>query len=673
MTLPAGRPSEMGEHEQDTRLGRLHALAPQRFIVDAVEPEIDGGRYPLKQEVGDEVTVLADLVTDGHNKMAAAVLYREEHEEHWHESPMRLHDNDRWVGSFEVERNGRYRYSVAAWIDEFETLRQDLTKKFDAGQAIDIELREGREMVVHALERAEGEDRGQFEQLLHDFDRGTVLGQHDVMLSPRLTHLMHRYGRRVGLTRYHKELEVVVDPVKARFAAWYEMFWRSQGTDPSRSATVDECIARFPYIRELGFDVVYLVPIHPIGHTNRKGKNNSLVAGPDDPGSPYAIGSEAGGHKAINPDWGTLDDFRRFVHEAEQHGLAVAIDFAIQCSPDHPWIKQHPDWFKWRPDGTIRFAENPPKKYEDIVNVEFYDPRSGEPIEALWLELLDVVLFWVGQGVKIFRVDNPHTKPLPFWEWLIREVQDRHPDAIFLAEAFTRPKLMAGLAKLGFTQSYSYFTWRNTKYELISYFEELTQTEKRFYMRANLFANTPDILPFILQRGGRPAFIQRAVLAATLSSVYGIYNGFEICENNPVPNKEEYLNSEKYEYKVWDWDRVDNIKDWIKRLNRIRHENPALHEYDNLRFYNAWDDNIILYGKISKDRANFVLCAVNLDPYASHECFFELPLWELGLPDWATVQIEEMITGYRFAWTGKRQHVWIDNQHPAFVWRIWRE
>jgi starch synthase (maltosyl-transferring) len=464
-------------------------------------------------------------------------------------------------------------------------------------------------------------------------------------------------------------LTVVVDRVKARCAAWYEMFWRSQGSDPTRSATVDECIARLAYVRDLGFDTVYLVPHHPIGEVNRKGRNNSLVAGPDDPGSPYAIGSRHGGHDAVNPDWGTLEDFRRFVAAVEDHGMEVAMDFAIQCSPDHPWIKDHPDWFDWRPDGSIKYAENPPKKYEDIVNVDFYD-AAGNPKTDLWLTLRDLVLFWIDQGVKVFRVDNPHTKPLPFWQWMIADVQARHPEAIFLAEAFTRPKLMKALAKVGFTQSYSYFTWRNHKAEIVDYLEELTQGPAADYMRANFFPNTPDILPRILQEGGRPAFLLRIVLAATLSSVYGMYNGFELCENRAVPGKEEYLDSEKYQYKVWDWDRPGHIKDWVRKLNEMRHDNPALHEYTNLEFFQADDPNILVYGKMTADRSNAVLVAVNLDPHAAHETTFELPLWRFGLPDWGTLEMEELFSGHRFTWTGKHQHLWIDNHRPAFVWRM---
>jgi starch synthase (maltosyl-transferring) len=479
--------------------------------------------------------------------------------------------------------------------------------------------------------------------------------------------LLNRAGIRTNASRYRHELEVFVDRPIAKFAAWYEMFPRSQSGDPHRHGTFDDVIARLPYVEGMGFDVLYFTPIHPIGRTNRKGRNNTLTPGPDDPGSPYAIGSAEGGHDAIHPELGTFDDFHRLVEAAHAHGLEIALDFAIQCSPDHPWIEQHPEWFDWRPDGTIRYAENPPKKYEDIVNVHFY--RDALP--ALWYELRDLVLFWVGHGVKIFRVDNPHTKPVPFWEWMIRDIQDRHPDVIFLSEAFTRPKMMRQLAKVGFTQSYTYFTWRNTKQELIEYLTELTQDEPKEYMRPNFFTNTPDINPVYLQTSGRPGFQARLVLAATLSTLYGIYNGFELCEGTPIPGKEEYLDSEKYEIKAWDYDRPGNIRDYVTRINRIRRDNPALHELTNLRFYNAWNDNIIYYGKMTAAKDNIILVAVNLDPYHAQAANFEVPLWELNLPDWGDVQVEDLFTGSQFVWHGKVQHVWLDPKlNPCAIWRL---
>jgi len=479
--------------------------------------------------------------------------------------------------------------------------------------------------------------------------------------------LMTRCPLRSDVERYPRELEIVVDRRAARFAAWYEMFPRSQGSEPGKSATFDYCIARLPEIAELGFDVVYLVPIHPIGRVNRKGKDNSTVAQPGDPGSPYAIGSTEGGHRAVNPELGTLADFRRFVRAAGALGIEIALDFAVQCAPDHPWVREHPQWFHFRPDGSIKYAENPPKKYEDIVNVDFDNPDR----EGLWAELRDTVLFWVGQGVRNFRVDNPHTKPLPFWEWLIREVKARCPEAVFLSEAFTRPKMMRALAKAGFSQSYTYFTWRNTKSELTEYLTELTQGPAKEYFRPNFFTNTPDILPVVLQEGGRHAFRIRLVLAATLSGVYGIYNGFELCENTPIPGREEYSNSEKYEYKVWDWDRPGNIKDDIRTLNRLRRDNPAMQEFLNLRFLACAEPNILCYAKVSANRANMVIVAVNLDPYAAHEGDIELPLAEFGLPADADFVLEEAFTGRVVTWRGRRQHVHLDPEtNPALIFRL---
>jgi len=648
---------------------RLMELAANRVVIERVTPELDGGRHAIKRVVGDVVEVEADIFCDGHDKIAAAILYRPQDEAEWRETPMRLVDNDRWAGTIPLVRNARYLYTIEAWRDLFETWRAEFMKKHDAGLQIGLELLEGRLVVEKTRDQAKGAERRALDDLLatlewHKSDAGQLIR---IMLSEEVRGLMRRAGIRTNRSRYKSELEVFVDRPAAKFAAWYEMFPRSQSGDPSVHGTFDDVIRRLPYVRDMGFDVLYFTPIHPIGRKNRKGRNNTLTPGPDDPGSPYAIGSEEGGHDALHPELGTFEDFHRLVAAAHDHGLEIALDFAIQCAPDHPWIKEHPEWFDWRPDGTIKYAENPPKKYEDIVNVHFY--RDALP--SIWYELRDVVLFWVGHGVKIFRVDNPHTKPVPFWEWMIREVQERHPDVIFLAEAFTRPKMMKQLAKVGFTQSYSYFTWRNTKQELTEYLTELTADEPKEYMRPNFFANTPDINPVFLQTSGRPGFQIRLVLAATLSTVYGIYNGFELCEGTPVPGKEEYLDSEKYEIKAWDYDRPGNIRDYVTRLNRIRRENPALHDFTNLRFYNAWNDNILYYGKMAAAKDNIILVAVNLDPHHAQAANFEVPLWELGLHDWADVEVEDLFTGTRFVWHGKVQHVWLDPQvNPCAIWRI---
>ncbi len=609
-------------------------------VIEGVYPELDCGRYPVKREVGDRFEVRADIFKDGHDAIAAVLKHRTKGKRRWTETPMEVINPglDLWSASFDLTENGRVEYTIEAWTDHFGTWRQEVGKKVEAGQHVELELLEGRGLVEEAAGRTSEKE---LYEVLERFDAGSYEERLAILRSEETRGLMARNADRSASTVY-KTLGVTVDRVAARYGAWYEMFHRSQGTEPGRGATFREAEDRLSEIAGMGFDVVYLLPIHPIGTTHRKGKNNALTAAPGDPGSPYAIGSEEGGHKAIHPELGTLEDFRHFVGACREHGMEVALDFAIQCSPDHPYIKEHPEWFKFRPDGTIKYAENPPKKYQDIVNVDW----ESEDWKNLWQEWLDVVLFWVEQGVKAFRVDNPHTKPLPFWEWLIREVQDEHPDVIFLSEAFTRPRHLEGLAKLGFTQSYTYFTWRNTKWELTEYLTELTQGGPEEYLRPNFFANTHDILPHILQFGGRPAFQMRFVLAATLSSVYGIYNGYELCENTPrgEPGTTVYYqDSEVYEYKVWDWNRLGNIKDYISRINGIRRENPALQELTNLSFHNAPDDNILFYSKTSGD--NTVLVAVNLDPFAAHDAHLELPLETLGIGEDEEYVVEELISG----------------------------
>ena len=637
-----------------------------RIIIENVYPEIDGGRYPAKRITGDTVEVWADLFRDGHDKLRAVLKYAFE-DENWQETPFAFHDNDRWVARFRPDRVGRWRCTIEAWTDRFASWREDLAKKRDAGQDVDVELIEGSHLVEAAVEHAAKQVGAGLRKLIGEFGRADRPRRTELMLSAELQDLMARADDRGDRVRYGRELEFVVDRPEALFAAWYEMFPRSQGKIPGKSATFDDCIERLADVAALGFDVVYLVPIHPIGRVNRKGRDNAVKATLDDPGSPYAIGASEGGHIAVNPDLGTLDDFRRFVRAAAELGLDVALDFAIQCAPDHPWIAEHKDWFRFRPDGSIRYAENPPKKYEDIVNVEFYNPDR----EGLWTTLRDVVLFWVDQGVRTFRVDNPHTKPLPFWEWLIREVKARCPEAIFLSEAFTRPKMMRALAKAGFTQSYTYFTWRNTKEELTEYLTELAQGPAKEYFRPNFFTNTPDILPVFLQEGGRPAFRIRLVLAGTLSPAYGIYNGFELCENAAIPGREEYIHSEKYEYKVWNWNRPGNIKRDIAILNRFRRENPALHELTNLRFLDSADPNILAYAKATEDRSNIVVTVINLDPHAVHGGEVMLPLSEWGLAEAQEFFVEEAFTGRVIGWRGNRQHLVLDPQtHPALLFRL---
>jgi starch synthase (maltosyl-transferring) len=673
--------------------------ASRRVVIEHVYPELDCGRYAVKREVGDTVQVEADIFKEGHDALSAAVWYRPEDDEAWRESRMKFWDNDRWRGSFTPDRNCRWYFTIVAWTDVFGTWQSDLRKKYDAVQEVLLELFEGAQLIASAAAPlADGPDRARMMEYLAevvgdeklasggliptsawetfrtDVESGshlTVAERVAAALDPGLLELMERYPLREDLTRYEHVLPVQVDRVAARFAAWYELFPRSMSDDESRHGTFDDVIAKLPYVRDMGFDVLYFPPIHPIGFKFRKGKNNTLNPGPDEPGVPYAVGSEAGGHKDVHPDLGTLQDFRRLVEAAREHGLEIALDFAIQVSPDHPYAREHPGWFYIRPDGTIMYAENPPKKYQDIYPLNFY----GEDWEAQWAEWRDVILHWVEQGVNIFRVDNPHTKPVQFWQWMIREVQRQHPQVIFLSEAFTRPKMMRALAKAGFTQGYTYFTWRNFKGELTEYFTELTQGPMNEYFRGNLFPNTPDINPEFLQRGGRPAHMIRAVLATTLSSVYGMYSGFELCEATPLaPGKEEYLDSEKYQLKAWDWDRPGNIRPLITRLNEIRRHNRALHEYDNLRFYPADNDNVLFYGKMTPDRTSMVFVAVNLDPFAAHETMLHFPLPDMGIGWHDPWEVEELLTGQRFFWHGGSQWLRLEPDAPARVFRIraWR-
>ncbi|MGE5848686.1 MAG: alpha-1,4-glucan--maltose-1-phosphate maltosyltransferase [Candidatus Methylomirabilota bacterium] len=638
--------------------------------IGSVWPELDGGRFPVKREVGDLFEVTADILREGHEALAAVLKYRTVKDTAWREVRMEPLGNDRWVARFPLEENIRYVYTIEAFPDQYRSWAEDLKKRLAAGMEVTSELLEGAALLRRTLPRAAGADRKRLEARLADFDTTTgSVPRARILLDEETAELMDTYPDRSAATQYDRELEVVADRTVARFAAWYEMFPRSQGKVPGRHGTFKDCIDRLPDIAAMGFDVIYLPPIHPIGRSFRKGKNNSLTAGPDDPGSPWAIGNEQGGHKAVEPALGSLDDFRAFVQAVRQAGMEVALDYALQCSPDHPYAREHPEWFHARPDGTIKYAENPPKKYQDIYPLNFYCRDR----EALWEEMKSLLLFWIQQGVRIFRVDNPHTKPIPFWAWVIGEVQAVHADVIFLSEAFTRPKVMQALAKVGFTQSYTYFTWRNFKPELIDYFTGLTQGEMAEYFRGNLFTNTPDILPPILQQGGRPAFKMRLVLAATLSSVYGIYSGYELCENVAVPGTEEYLDAEKYEIKVRDWNASGNIREYVSRINAIRRENPALAEYRNLRFYESDDDSILFYGKQSFDGQNAILVAVNLDPFETHQAQVHLSLAELGIGPEERFQVHELITDERHLWKGPAQSIRLDpRKEPAAIFRVSR-
>jgi starch synthase (maltosyl-transferring) len=645
----------------------------RRVVVEDVRPQIDGGRFPIKRAVGESVEVEADVFADGHDSLAARLSYRHEKDAQWTEARMEPLGNDRWRAAFVVAALGRYRYTVTGWVDHFGTWRRDLIKKLDAGQQVSVELLAGAQLIEAASRLATGED-GRRLQRWADELRQADRPERDrapLALSREVEELVSRYPDRSCATTSDREMTVLVDRAKARCSAWYELFPRSCSPKPGRHGTFKDCETLLPYVASMGFDVLYLPPIHPIGETNRKGKNNAPTAGPDDPGSPWAIGSPAGGHKAVHPQLGTLEDFKRLVTAAQGHGLEVALDIAFQCSPDHPYVKEHRDWFRIRPDGTVQYAENPPKKYQDIYPLDF---ETGQ-WEGLWQELESVFRFWIEQGIKIFRVDNPHTKPFAFWEWVIGRIQRDHPETIFLSEAFTRPKVMYRLAKLGFSQSYNYFPWRNTKPELISYFTELTRTEVREYLRPNLWPNTPDILTEQLQHGGRPAFMARLVLAATLGASYGLYGpAFELGEHRPrEAGSEEYRDSEKYEIKHWDRDRPESLREFIALVNRIRRENPALQHDWSLRFHPVENDSLLAYSKQTSDGSNVVLVVVNLSPHHAHAGWLELDLEGLGLDPERPFQAQDLLTDAHYLWQGPRNYVLVDPQAvPAQIFRLRR-
>ena len=643
-----------------------------RIFIESVKPQVDGGRYPIKRIAGEAITVEADIFADGHDVLGAELLYRKETTPQWSAVSLMFINNDHWQGVFVVSETGRYCYTVRGWIDPFKTWRKDLQKRLAADQDVSMSLLIGAE-IINAAGAAVPETAG---KKLADWAKtlkSDQLLEHKIRLAldDELAALMAKHPLRQSAVTWDKELMVVVDRKKACYSTWYEMFPRSCTHEMKRHATFKDCEARLSYIAKMGFDVLYLPPIHPIGHTHRKGKNNSPVAEPDAPGSPWAIGSHEGGHKAIHHRLGTLGEFGNMVLAAQKLGIEVALDLAFQCSPDHPYVHEHPEWFRRRPDGTIQYAENPPKKYEDIYPFDF----ETEKWQELWEELKSIVYFWIDQGIRIFRMDNPHTKPLAFWEWLISEVKRDYPDVIFLAEAFTRPKIMYNLAKLGFSQSYTYFAWRNAKWEITKYFTELKVTGVREFFRPSLWPNTPDILTEYLQIGERAAFMSRLVLAATLGANYGIYGpAYELCENRPRERRsEEYLDSEKYEIKPWDIKSPRNLKDFIARVNQIRRENPALQSDGSLQFLPIDSDQLIAYSKHTEDFSNIIVVVVNLDPHHSHTGWLELPLSELSLDLQHSYQMHDLLGDARYLWHGPRGYVEINPQIvPAHIFRVRR-
>lgn len=642
----------------------------QRVVIENVQPEIDAGRFPIKRVIGQTVEVEADAFADGHDALRCVLRYRHEAETGWHEISMEPLGSDRWGASFPITELGSYFYSVTAWIDHFLSWQHELVRRQDA-QDIAVALQVGVKLIGEAAQRAAGEDQAQLHRYAGEMEAAHPDAGKQLALNVTLTSLMAHYPDRSLATHYPLELPVRAERVKALYSTWYELFPRSCLGAGMRHGTFAECEKRLADVAAMGFDVVYLPPIHPIGLTKRKGPNNTLRADPADPGSPWAIGAADGGHKAVHAQLGTLEDFRSLVSTARELGIDIALDIAFQCSPDHPYVHEHPEWFRHRPDGSIQYAENPPKKYEDIY------PFNFETVDwiGLWEELLDVLRFWISQGVSIFRVDNPHTKPFPFWEWLIGEVQRDHPETIFLAEAFTRPKMIYRLAKLGFSQSYNYFPWRNTKNEIETYFTELTRTEVREYFRPNLWPNTPDILPEYLQFGGRPAFMVRLVLAATLGASYGIYGpAYELMEATPRDaGTEEYFNSEKYAVRHWDIDRADSLKDFIARVNRIRRESPALQQDHRLNFLDVDNDSLICYTKTTPDNKDVILVIANLDPHHTQSGWVTLPLEELKLDAQHSYQVHDLLTDARFLWNGARNYVEIKpHVAPAHIFRLRR-
>ena len=630
----------------------------RRVVIENVDPEINGGRFAITRMTGESVLVAADIFADGHDVLGAALQYRKESKKSWKEVPLLLINNDRWEGQFKVATPGKYFYTLRGWVDPFKTWSRDLAKKAAAGQDLSLDLKAGAQLLLAAAKRASTSDAGVLREVAEKFsklDGADGQGAVDLAQYEDLNLLMSAYRNRTADTIYGNELAVRVDRQRARFSSWYEMFPRSCTTTPERRGTLRDCAEQVEYVAKMGFDVLYLPPIHPIGMTERKGKNNSTTPAPSDPGSPWAIGSKQGGHKSIHPELGTLSDLQALREKAQQYGIELALDLAYQCSPDHPYVKEHREWFRSRPDGSVQYAENPPKKYQDIYPLDF----ENEHYPALAEELKSVVLFWISHGIRIFRVDNPHTKPFAFWEWLIGEIKSEFPEVIFLAEAFTRPKVMYQLAKLGFTQSYTYFAWKNTKAELTEYFTEITQPPVREFFRPNLWPNTPDILNEYLQKGGRPAFIARLVLAATLGANYGIYGPpFELCENKPVrEGSEEYLDSEKYQIRLWDRDQPGSLKELIGRVNGIRREHTALQHDWTLQFHPTDTPQLIAYSKRSEDRSNKIVVVVNLDPFNRQMGWVDLILKEFRLADDESYEMHDLLTGRKYVWKGSRNYV----------------
>ena len=623
----------------------------KRVIIENVQPLVDGGLYPAKRTVGELVVVSATIFGDGHDHLRAEVLYKKSGANKWTTLELKPTFNDEWSGAFKVEEKGSYIFTIKAWVDHFETWYDGFKKKAAAKVDVKLELQEG----AIFLRQLAGTTNKQLLQLADQFDKlENYYESIEYICGAEFAKLVHHYPLRENETIYEKEIEIIVEHKKANFSSWYEFFPRSSSFEDGKHGTFKDCVKLLPRVAAMGFDVLYFPPIHPIGKVNRKGKNNNVRSAPGEPGSPWAIGSDEGGHKSILPELGTLDDFKTLVKEARKLGIDLAMDIAFQCAPDHPYVKEHPEWFKQRPDGSIQYAENPPKKYQDIYPFNF----ENDNWKGLWEELKSVFLFWMEQGVTIFRIDNPDTKPIPFWQWVIAEVHKVNPDVIFLSEAFTRPKIMASLAKVGFTQSYTYFTWRVSKQEIMDYMNDLVYGPSRNYFRPNFWPNTPDILPYHLQYQGENSFMLRYALAATLSSNYGVYGpSYEFNENTPIEGKEEYFNSEKYEVRHYDWKRTNRMTDIMSLLNKIRKENEALQSTWNIQFCPIENNQILAYLKATEDLSNIILVVVNLDPQHGQNGYIQLPKDRLKLGDKINVKLHDLITNEHYTWTQEWNYV----------------
>lgn len=645
----------------------------QRVFIENIQPQVNCGDFPVKRVIGDKIKITADIYCDSHDVLSAEVLHKFQDDKEWKAAEMEFVINDEWKAEFPLDSMGSYFYTVRAWVDHFKSWHRDILKKIDAQVDIDVDLQIGANLIQEALD-AHGnmaEKEAVFlKKVQKEFNSDEVWEKKiGSVLDGKLYRTMVKYPVKKHVTQFEKNYEITVDRKRASFSSWYEVFPRSLSPFENKHGTFKDVIGFLPYVSELGFDVLYLPPIHPIGETKRKGKNNSVTAQPGEPGSPWAIGGKEGGHKSIHPQLGTMEEFRELIQQAAEKNIEIAMDIAFQCSPDHPWVKEYPEWFRHRPDGSIQYAENPPKKYEDIYPINF----ESDDWKNLWEELKSVFLFWIEKGVKIFRVDNPHTKSFNFWGWAIREIKKEHPDVIFLAEAFTRPKVMYNLAKQGFTQSYTYFTWRNSKYELETYLNELVNSKAREFFHPNFWPNTPDILPEFLQVANRAGYIQRLALAATLSSNYGIYGpAFELMENEPVaPGKEEYLNSEKYEIKNWNFDDPKSLRKIIARVNQIRHENTALQNTHSLKFHAIDNDALVCYSKASDDLSNIILVVVTLDPHHTHSGWLHFPLKEFGMEGHDSYQVHDLISGAHFLWSGEHNFVELDpGVMPVHIFKV---